>query len=212
MDVPSHPDGRSGRAGGMDAKERELILASASPRRAELLRMLGLTFRVVPSGFEERHEGRTGDPARLVKALALGKAEEVAAEVGRGLVLGADTVVILAGGILEKPADPAGARAMLQRLSGRWHEVYTGVALLEAERKEFRVGHERTRVKFRRLDPEEIEAYIRTGEPLDKAGAYGIQGLGAILVERIEGCYTNVVGLPLTRVALMLREFGWRIL
>lgn len=200
-------------AGGIaDGRPPELILASSSPRRADLLRGLGLSFRIVPSGFEERHQGRTRDPARFVETLALGKAEEVAGKVGRGLVLGADTIVILAGEILEKPADPAEAREMLSRLSGRWHEVYTGVALVEAEGMASLVGHERTRVKFRRLEAEEIEAYVRTGEPLDKAGAYGIQGLGAILVERIEGCYTNVVGLPLTRVALMLREFGWRIL
>ncbi|NLG84394.1 MAG: septum formation inhibitor Maf [Firmicutes bacterium] len=191
----------------------ELILASSSPRRAALLSGLGLTFRVVPSSFEERHEGaRPEDPTRLVESLALGKAREVAERIGHGLVLGADTVVILAGEILEKPLDAAEARRMLVKLSGRWHEVYTGVAVVAAEEGRFRVAHERTRVKFRRLAPEEIEAYVRTGEPMDKAGAYGIQGRGALLVERIHGCYTNVVGLPLVKTALLLREFGLRIL
>jgi len=127
-------------------------------------------------------------------------------------VLGADTVVIHAGATLEKPGDAAEARKMLAVLAGEWHEVYTGLALVEPVSGNSLVEHERTRVKFRHLPPDEIEAYVRTGEPLDKAGAYGIQGLGAVLVERIEGCYTNVVGLPLARLAVMLREFGLDVL
>ncbi|MGE5527594.1 MAG: Maf family protein [Patescibacteria group bacterium] len=189
-----------------------LVLASASPRRAALLEGLGLKFSVVPSGFEERHAGRPGDPAKLVESLALGKAADVAAGLNSGLVLGADTVVILRGEVLEKPSGEAEARAMLRRLSGRWHEVYTGLALVEAGGGARRVGHERTRVRFRALEPEEIEAYVRTGEPLDKAGAYGIQGCGAVLVREIRGCYTNVVGLPLALLAQMLGEFGVAVL
>lgn len=147
-----------------------------------------------------------------MEALALGKAREVAGRLGHGLVIGADTVVILSGATLEKPADAAEAREMLAALSGRWHEVYTGLALVDGLTGIARIGHERTRVKFRRLLPGEIEAYVGSGEPLDKAGAYGIQGLGAVLVERIEGCYTNVVGLPLARLISMLREFGVEVL
>lgn len=188
--------------------EPALILASASPRRAELLAGLGLAFQVVPSDFSERHEGRPRDPRRLVEALSLGKAREVAERLGAGLVLGADTVVILSGKTLEKPADAVEAERMLKLLSGRWHDVYTGVALVRAPAGPIRVGHVRTRVKFRRLAPSEISAYVKTGEPMDKAGAYGIQGLGATLVERVEGCYTNVVGLPLAKLVTMLREFG----
>ena len=193
-------------------RRSELILASASPRRAELLAGLGLSFQVVPSAYEERHEDRPGDPAELVRTLAAGKAWEVARAAGRGLVLGADTVVILAGAVLEKPADTHEARKMLGALSGQWHEVYTGVALVEASACRSMIGHERTRVKFGNLTPAVIDAYVETGEPMDKAGAYGIQGRGAVLVERIDGCYTNVVGLPLSLLAAMLREFGLEVL
>ena len=196
----------------MNKWSMDLILASSSPRRSDLLAGLGLRFEAVPSRFPEQHEGRPGDPARLVEALALGKAREVADRLGRGLVLGADTVVIRDGEILEKPADAAEAGKMLAILAGRWHEVYTGLALVAPVTGNCLVEHERTRVKFRHLTPHEIEAYVQTGEPLDKAGAYGIQGLGAVLVERIEGCYTNVVGLPLARLAVMLREFGLEVL
>ena len=189
-----------------------LILASASPRRAALLAGLGLDFRVEPSLFEERHTDRPTDPAALVETLALGKARDVARRYSTGLVLGADTVVIQDGTAFEKPADAREARSMLSRLAGRWHVVYTGVALADAATAAYRVGHEKTRVKFRSLTPDEIEAYVATGEPLDKAGGYGIQGLGAVLIERIDGCYTNVVGLPMARLALMLKEFGINVL
>ncbi len=187
---------------------RGLILASASPRRAELLAGLGLAFTVTPSLYVEQHENRPSAPEHLVELLALGKAQEVGRRLGHGLILGADTVVMRDGAVLEKPADPEDARRMLRRLSGGWHEVFTGLALCEAHTGRKSTGHERTRVKFRPLAPEEIDAYVRTGEPMDKAGAYGIQGMGAVLVERIEGCYSNVVGLPLARLALMLRDFG----
>jgi septum formation protein len=188
-----------------------IILASASPRREALLTQIGLPFRVEPSGVSEEKAGRPGDPASFVEQAAFAKAEEVAARVGDGLVLGADTVVVIGGEALGKPATTAEAREMLARLSNATHEVYTGLALVlvgggNAVRR--RVGHEMTRVTFRALTPDDIEGYVATGEPMDKAGAYGIQGRGAALVERIEGCYFNVVGLPLARLVEMLREFG----
>jgi septum formation protein len=188
-----------------------IILASASPRREALLTQTGLPFRVEPSGVSEEAAGRFGNPASFVEQAALAKAEEVASRVGDGLVLGADTVVVIGGEALGKPATPADARKMLALLSNATHEVYTGLALVLVSSGSIvrrRVDHEMTRVTFRALTPEDIEGYMATGEPMDKAGGYGIQGRGAALVERIEGCYFNVVGLPLARLVEMLREFG----
>ena len=164
-----------------------------------------------PSRLEEETPTGPADPAAFVEQAALAKAGEVAARVGDGLVLGADTVVVVGSDILGKPASPDEAREMLQRLSGVTHRVYTGLALVEVARGEVlrrRTASEMTCVTFRRLAPEDIAGYVATGEPLDKAGAYGIQGRGAALVERIGGCYFNVVGLPLARLAEMLKEFG----
>ncbi len=186
---------------------QEIILASASPRRAELLKRIGIAFRVVPSDVDEALEGDL-DARSLALKLACRKAMAVAARYPGALVLAADTVVCCEGEILGKPEDHRDAARMLQLLSGRTHEVSTGVVL----RREI-TGHHReevvtTRVTFRRLSREEILGYIATGEPFDKAGGYGIQGYGALLVEGIEGCYSNVVGLPLARLGEMLREFG----
>jgi septum formation protein len=188
---------------------RKLILASASPRRAELLQQLGLSFRVIASDLPE--EVSNGDPARLVKKLALQKAMQVGRSLGGGLVLGADTLVVLGRSILGKPSDAAAASKMLQQLSGKEHSVYTGLALLDAASGRQLTDTVKTKVRFRQLQGVEIEAYVATGEPLDKAGAYGIQGRGAALVESISGCYFNVVGLPLSRLVVMLREFDFPI-
>jgi len=188
-----------------------IILASASPRREALLKQIGVPFRVMPSRVSEEKAGRLGDPGSFVERAALAKAEDVAARVDRGLVLGADTVVVVGREILGKPSSPADAQRMLERLSGVTHRVYTGLALVQTENRRVihkRTAHELTRVTMRRLRPEDIAGYIATGEPLDKAGAYGIQGRGAMLVARIEGCYFNVVGLPLVRLAEMLTESG----
>ncbi|HEY8392132.1 MAG TPA: Maf family protein [Capillibacterium sp.] len=190
-----------------------LILASASPRRQALLAMLGLEFKVMVSAFEEKtRSGLPTTPAELVMATARGKAEEIfritsgQPETADALVLAADTIVVLDGRFLGKPADRDEARRMLRTLSGRWHQVFTGLALLH-QRKSI-VEYEMTRVHFRPLTEEEITAYIDTGEPMDKAGAYGIQGLGAIFVDRIDGCFYNVMGLPVPRLALLLKEYG----
>ncbi len=186
--------------------DRPVILASASARRAQLLRALGLEFTVVPSNVPEDN-GLAQDPVAHVRELALAKAQEVAARVTHGVVIGADTVVVLEGRILGKPVDAQEARAMLAMLSGRTHEVYTGFALVEKPGPRVLVDHERTRVHFRELSAEEIDAYVATGSPMDKAGAYGIQDLSAIFVDRIEGCFYNVVGFPLARFYLACREF-----
>jgi nucleoside triphosphate pyrophosphatase len=190
-----------------------LILASASPRRQELLARLGLPFEVRPSGIEEPLPGDI--PARaLATALARAKAADVADRL-RGaaeaptVIVGADTLVVLDGRPLGKPASRHDARRMLRALRGRTHEVVTAVLVRDADA----AGHELTetvvsRVVMRAYTDEEIDAYVATGEPDDKAGAYAVQGAGGRLVRRVEGCYTNVVGLPLMTTARLLQAFG----
>lgn len=189
----------------------ELILASGSPRRKELLRLIGLPFRVVPSELEEDIPAGETNPAGLVRNLAREKARHVARLHPDHLVLGADTVVVLDGDILGKPRDAGEAVEMLSRLSGRTHLVYTGLALVAGGGRRELIDHEQTLVTIKPLDQNEIHAYVNTGEPLDKAGAYAIQGLGSVIVPRVEGCYFNVVGLPLARLAIMLEHFGVKV-
>lgn len=185
-----------------------LILASQSPRREALLRQVGLEFEVFPSGVEERlREGLP--PAEGAEKLALQKAEWVAARCSDGLVIGADTVVVVDGRVLGKPTGVEDARDMLRLLSGREHEVITGIAVVDAASGRSRSDHVVTAVGFAPLTQEIIDRYVATGEPLDKAGAYAIQGYGALLIEGIRGCYNNVVGLPLRRLAELLGEFGY---
>jgi septum formation protein len=188
--------------------KKRLILASGSPRRRELLRNAGFTFEVVPPEVVEDNPGNEA-PAKLVERLALDKAEAVAGRFHRQdnvVVLGADTVVVVDSTLLGKPASPAEARQMLERLSDRTHEVITGVALVEPETARRTVAHETTRVFFRLLEPQEMEDYVATGEPLDKAGAYAIQGGASRFVTRVEGCYFNVMGLPVALVDRLLRD------
>jgi septum formation protein len=187
---------------------KELILASASPRRARLLRQVGIPFRAVPAAVDESAGRPDPDPAELVVRLALAKARWVAARLGEGLVLGADTVVAHRGEILVKPRGPAEAREMLLRLSGGAHSVFTGLALVDAATGRCETGCAETRVWMRALETELIDAYVATDEPVDKAGAYGIQGKAAFFVEKIEGCYSNVVGLPLSQLYLLLARMG----
>ncbi len=184
----------------------DIILASASPRRKELLTQMGLSFRVVAADIDE-HMDRELSPDRLVEAISAEKAAAVAAGAGaNSLVIAADTVVVWNGEVLGKPADQADARRMLGELSGRTHRVYTGYTLRRGERVVTR--SEGTDVTFRPLTAEEIAAYVSTGEPMDKAGAYGIQGLGSMLVEGIRGDYFNVMGLPVCALGKALGEFG----
>lgn len=185
----------------------EIILASGSPRRRELLARMGVEeFSIVtPDADESLVDGIP--PAAQVERLSRLKAEAVAAEIdGDALIIAADTVVALDGTILGKPADEEDAFRMLSALSGVCHQVYTGVTVLHNGKALTR--HEVTSVNFRSLDSEEVELYIATGECMDKAGAYGIQGYGALLVEGINGDYYNVMGLPVACLAGMLKEFG----
>ena len=180
----------------------EIILASASPRRSALLQLLGLPFTALPTGEDETLPLGL-PPAEAVQALALRKAQAAVRQHPQALVIGADTAVVADGEILGKPADRAGAARMLRMLSGRAHQVYTGVALLCPKGQQ--IFHQCTGVTFYPLSERTIEWYLDTGEPFDKAGAYGIQGKGALLVREIAGDYLNVVGLPL---ALTARKIG----
>lgn len=194
----------------MNPSPPEIILASASPRRAALLRQIGLSFRVRPSGLGEN--GETPLPGEEAEAcavrLALEKARDVAAGLPGGLVIGADTVVVLGERLLGKPADPAEAVAHLLALAGREHRVITGVAVVDAATGRSEAAAAVTGVRMRAFDAAEAARYAATGEPLDKAGAYGIQGRGALLVAEIQGDYCNVVGLPLVLLAGLLSRFG----
>ena len=184
-----------------------VVLASASPRRADLLRQLGLSFETLPVDIDEAP--KTGEmPADYVVRLAREKAGAGYQQHGdpRALVLGSDTTVVLDGRILGKPLDEADARALVTALSGRDHQVMTGVALAAETGIEARLSV--TDVSFRALDPREIEAYCATGEPMDKAGGYGIQGRGGAFVTTISGSYSAVVGLPLDITASLLAEAG----
>ena len=194
----------------MECSER-LILASGSPRRRELLERFGVPFEIIPAKGEERAPDGLA-PDALVIALASAKAKEIAdaPENREAVILAADTVVELDGKILGKPHGEGGAREMLRSLSGRTHRVRTGLCVRKGDRV---LTHaECTSVIFRELSDAEIEAYVRTGEPMDKAGAYGVQGRGALLVRRIEGDYYNVMGLPLVRLSTMLGHFGITLL
>ena len=180
-----------------------LILASSSPRRRQLLAQAGFVFDIIkPTGPEVLPPGASPEEAAIT--LAAAKAREVARGAPGALVIGADTVVVLGGELLGKPRDSADAASMLRRLAGRTHTVITGVCIAQ-EKREITFA-ERTSVRFLPLDDALINAYVATGEPLDKAGAYGIQGRGAVLVRAIRGDYTNVVGLPLPRLCAILRE------
>lgn len=185
-----------------------LILASTSPRRSALLAQIGVPFCTVPSGVDETAV-LFDDPTYGARTLALHKAQAVAKrESAHGsIVLGADTMVVLDDRILGKPADRNDARAMLQALTGRAHRVITGFALVESGTGRMVQRDEQTVVWIRPCTDDEIDAYLDTDEPYDKAGGYGAQGYGASLIERVEGCFYNVIGLPLARLVVTLREF-----
>lgn len=188
----------------------QIILASTSPRRLMLLRQIGIEPVVVPSHVpEDVRKGETPENAAL--RLAREKALEVSGQFREGLVIGADTVVVIDGEQLGKPKDKDDARRMLRLISGKTHTVVTGLAVIDAGSSEVRSKLVGTRVRFKPISDEEIEAYISTGDPMDKAGAYGIQGRAAAFVEGIEGCYSNVVGLPLSEMMDILKSFGVRL-
>jgi septum formation protein len=185
----------------------QLILASASPRRRELLAQLTIPFTVLPANIDESVvPGEV--PWAYTRRVAYAKAQHVARQCPTAVVLGADSVVVLEHSILGKPRDPDDARQMLSRLSGRAHTVMTAVAVLYYARHVVCLDVVQTLVRFRLLSSSAIEHYIATGEPMDKAGAYAIQGAAAAFVESWKGCYTNVVGLPLQRTAAFLQAMG----
>jgi septum formation protein len=190
----------------------KIILASGSPRRAEILRNAGIPFETLAEVVDESR--RPGElRADFLRRLALSKARAAAAiqqDPGDSLFIGADTVVVVGDEILGKPESPDDARRMLRLLSGATHEVHTGLAIIRRPGAAEAVIEEATSVTFAPLSDNEIDAYIATGEPFDKAGAYGIQGIGGRYVTGIDGCYFNVMGLPLARLWVLLRDFGWK--
>ena len=186
---------------------KTIILASASPRRKELLEKIGLKFEVEPSNHEE-DIGSDLEPHGLARKISLEKAQAVASRHKNAIVIAADTLGVFRGKIVGKPRTEAEARKMLAMLSGKSHRVITGFTIIDTDSNKTLSRTVETKVYFRKLTPEEIDAYVKTGEPLDKAGAYAIQGLGAVIVEKIEGDYYNVIGLPLSALAESLKEFG----
>ena len=185
-----------------------LALASRSPRRRELLERLGVPILVLPSGVPEGNRGAHETPGEYVQRLATQKAEAIAPEARRRnahACLGADTIVEVDGAVLEQPVDRADAVRLLRAIGGRWHQVWTGLALLRLADGRIGSTTETSRVWFEALSDEELELYLDTGEPMDKAGAYGIQGWGGIFVPRIEGDYFNVMGLPLAALRRLCR-------
>jgi septum formation protein len=186
---------------------RHVVLASASPRRRELLENMGLKFSVDPAETDEI-QPHSLKPADLAKALSLRKAKAAAARHADSIIIAADTLGVLDGAILGKPSDAGHACSMLAALSGRCHSVITGFTVIDTATGRAITRAVETKVYFRKISRAEIAGYVKTGEPLDKAGAYAIQGLGALLVEKIEGDYYNVIGLPLCALAGVLRRFG----
>ena len=184
----------------------KIILASGSPRRKEILERFRLNPIVIKSGYDEK-ENPDENPIQITMSLAFNKALNISKCYKDDIVIGADTVVVYKDSILGKPKDESDAFEILTLLSGNTHEVITGIALIQDIKNLKFIDYEITKVKFRKLDSKRILNYIKTKEPLDKAGAYGIQGLGELLVEKIDGCYSNVVGLPLTKIDFYLDKY-----
>jgi len=190
---------------------KTIILASASPRRKELLENIGLRFKVEPSNYEEDIHSRL-EPHELAQKLSFKKAEAVASKHKNAIVIAADTFIVFGGRILGKPHTEKEAREMLEAISGESHSVITGFSIIDTGKNKRLSKSVETKIYIRKLTSAEIDAYVKSKEPLDKAGAYAIQGLGAVFVERIEGDYFNVIGLPLSTLTEALKEFGINIL
>ena len=192
---------------------KQIILASASPRRRELLAQIGLDFTVLPASGEEKLTKQI--PSEIVEELSSQKAEAVAEQIPDAIIIGADTVVCQDGEIMGKPKDEADALRMLRQLQGEMHSVFTGVTLIVKENGSViskQTFSQETRVYLYAMTDEEIQDYIATGEPMDKAGAYGVQSRGALFVERIDGDFFNVMGLPVEQLGLVLARFGVKLL
>ena len=181
-----------------------LILASGSPRRRELLDVMGLTYTVETPDVDESFSGR---PSETVMEISRRKAAAVAARHSDSIIIAADTLVF-ADGALGKPHTPERAKEMLRSLAGNWHHVYTGITVINTRSGRVLRNVDKTRVHLVPMTEQEIDAYVATGEPLDKAGAYGIQGMGGMFVDRIDGSYSNVVGLPMSMLRIMLAQVG----
>ncbi len=186
---------------------RQIILASLSPRRKDLLEKAGLKFLVKDSGFNERI-GRKLSPRKLAERLSYGKASALSESCKNSVIIGADTIVVLGGKVLGKPKSPKSAKSMLKMLRGKEHRVITAFTVMDTLTKKSVTRSVQTKVFMRNFGDDEIECYVSTGEPLDKAGSYGIQGKGGMLVSRIDGDYDNVVGLPVKDVMAELRKLG----
>ncbi len=190
----------------MNQFKESIYLASKSPRRKKLFELLGIPFTVFPVLLDETIEDGE-HPAMSVKRLALQKMDKAKAEIKNGIIITADTIVVLNNEIIGKPADPADAIKILNKLSGKTHHVYTGFMISNLATKNEKIDYQKTAVTFRNLSQNEISDYVSTGKPMDKAGAYGIQeDFGAVFVKSINGCYYNVVGLPLAKVYLTLKK------
>ncbi|RPI33241.1 MAG: septum formation inhibitor Maf [Nitrospiraceae bacterium] len=192
-------------------EQRKIILASASPRRREILGITGLKFSVDASEYEEDMELGL-KPHQLARFLSAEKAKAIASKYPNALLIAADTFIVFKDKLLGKPHTDEEARRMLVLLNGRSHSVITGFTILDTKTKKKLSRSVETKVYFRKMTEQEIESYVRTGEPLDKAGAYAIQGIGAVIVKKIEGDYLNVVGLPLNSLIEALRKFGVAVL
>jgi septum formation protein len=190
---------------------KKIILASASPRRKELLEKIRLKFEIDPSDCEEDINPEF-DPQEIVQQLSIIKAKSVAARHKNALIIAADTIGVMGDKILGKPHTEDEACKMLHEISGKSHLVITGFSILDTTTNKIVTGIVNTRVYIKKLTGQEIDAYVKTGEPLDKAGAYAIQGMGAVIVEKIEGDYYNVMGLPLHALTEALKEFGINII
>jgi septum formation protein len=192
-------------------KKKPIILASASPRRRELLALVGLKF-IVDAGEYEEDMNTDLSPPELAKFLSRKKAEDVAGRHKNAIIIAADTFIVFQGALMGKPSDEGEAKVMLKKLSGKTHSVITGYTIIDTESRKRLSRVIETRVSFKRLTMQEIDAYVRSKEPLDKAGAYAIQGLGSVVVRKIEGDYFNVIGLPLSSLADSLKRFGVAVL
>jgi septum formation protein len=192
-------------------QKRKIILASASPQRKELLEKIGLKFQVDPSNFPENLR-QDLPPEGVVKFISIGKASTVAVKYPDAIIIAADTIGVLKDRIIGKPHTSEEASKMLQSMSGKIHRVITGLTLIDTSSGKMLTRTVETKVRFKKLSPAEIQFYVQSGEPQDKAGGYAIQGMGALIVEKISGDYYNVVGLPLSTLADCLKEFGVYVL
>lgn len=190
--------------------KRKIILASGSPRRKELLSQIGLKFDIAQSDYEEDMT-KNLTSHKLAKKLAYGKAKDVAQKIKSGVVIGCDTFIEYKKRKIGKPKSKDEARSILRSISGQAIKIYSGIAIIDKDNGKKRVDYEMTKVKIKKLSLGEIEDYIKTGEPMDKAGAFAIQGRGAIFIEKIDGCYSNVIGLPLYKLYINLQKLNIEI-